>query len=343
MYDNYYAPEQIRIENKSIAIYQLYHWMKTGFVKPRTEPQKSRIWNCQNQSLLIESILLNIPISIFYFNEDVDGSMTIIDGMQRLTAIFQFMNNKLRLQNLQYLYEYQGYLYEELPKRYQRKIDETPLSINILDSRCSSAVKLDILRRINTIGTPLNNQQIRMLIANDKIKDLINGMASSRNAKFHIYPDFSRLKMNKQEFCVYYLAFKINSEYTDLLTSPTLMLDNAILQLNELPTSQLDDLYNSFIISLSRCNALFGDALWIWTRRVKYKLLAVSACICLSEGDRDLNWFLSNHENGRHFLDALYREKAQINFPLNNNIIIDTIHHYICIIKNFLRELEYEN
>lgn len=94
MYDNYYAPEQIRIENKSIAIYQLYHWMKTGFVKPRTEPQKSRIWNCQNQSLLIESILLNIPISIFYFNEDADGSMTIIDGMQRLTAIFQFMNNK---------------------------------------------------------------------------------------------------------------------------------------------------------------------------------------------------------------------------------------------------------
>lgn len=114
MYDNYYAPEQIRIENKSIAIYQLYHWMKTGFVKPRTEPQKSRIWNCQNQSLLIESILLNIPISIFYFNEDADGSMTIIDGMQRLTAIYQFMDHQSRLHGLQYLYEYQGYLCEEL-------------------------------------------------------------------------------------------------------------------------------------------------------------------------------------------------------------------------------------
>jgi hypothetical protein len=118
MYDNYYAPEQIRIENKSIAIYQLYYWMKTGFVKPRTEFKKNRIWNCQNQSLLIESVLLNIPISIFYFNEDADGSMTIIDGMQRLTAIHQFMDNQFRLQGLQYLYEYQGYLYELESKKF---------------------------------------------------------------------------------------------------------------------------------------------------------------------------------------------------------------------------------
>ena len=41
--------------------------------------------------------------------------MTIIDGMQRLTAIYQFMDHQSRLHGLQYLYEYQGYLCEELP------------------------------------------------------------------------------------------------------------------------------------------------------------------------------------------------------------------------------------
>jgi len=45
-------------------------------------------------------------MSIFYFHEDADGSMTIIDGMQRLTAIYQFMDHQSRLHGLQYLYEY---------------------------------------------------------------------------------------------------------------------------------------------------------------------------------------------------------------------------------------------
>lgn len=340
MYDNYYAPEQIRIENKSIAIYQLYHWMKTGFVKPRTEPQKSRIWNCQNQSLLIESILLNIPISIFYFNEDADGSMTIIDGMQRLTAIFQFMNNKLRLLNLQYLYEYQGYLYEELPKRYQRKIDETPLSINILDSRCSSAVKMDILRRINTIGTPLKNQQIRMLMANDKTKDLLSDMISSKDFEIHTSLDFSMHKADRQEFCIYYLAFKFNKECTAPLTTPALMLDKTILLLNELPISELDYLYDSFITGLKRCNALFEGELWRRTKRMNYKFLAVSACICLSEYEQSLSWFKSHQKNGIRFLESLYEEKTEPYPKYKVNYIIQ---YYIRRINNFLRELEYEN
>ncbi len=56
--------------------------------------------------------------------------MTIIDGMQRLTAIYQFMDHQSRLHGLQYLYEYQGYLCEELPT----------VSIPCISDRFSTAV-----------------------------------------------------------------------------------------------------------------------------------------------------------------------------------------------------------
>ena len=217
------------------------------------------------------------------------------------------MNNKLRLLNLQYLYEYQGYLYEELPKRYQRKIDETPLSINILDSRCSSAVKMDILRRINTIGTPLNNQQIRMLMANDKTKDLLSDMISSKDFEIHTSLDFSMHKADRQEFCIYYLAFKFNKECT---------------------------------ARLKRCNALFEGELWRRTKRMNYKFLAVSACICLSEYEQSLSWFKSHQKNGIRFLESLYEEKTELYSKYKVNYIIQ---YYIRRINNFLRELEYEN
>ena len=61
------------------------------------------VWENFEKSRLIESILLRIPLPMFYFAEDNEGKLTVVDGLQRITTIKDFMDNKFPLKNLQYL------------------------------------------------------------------------------------------------------------------------------------------------------------------------------------------------------------------------------------------------
>jgi uncharacterized protein with ParB-like and HNH nuclease domain len=67
--------------------------------------QRNLVWDDLRKSRLIESILLRIPLPIFYFAQDEDGRISVVDGLQRLSTIRDFMNNNFRLNNLEYLQE----------------------------------------------------------------------------------------------------------------------------------------------------------------------------------------------------------------------------------------------
>ncbi|MFP3577751.1 DUF262 domain-containing protein, partial [Brevibacillus sp. SIMBA_040] len=79
-------------------------------------------WSAKQKSRLIESLLMNIPLPIFY----MDGSRMpwkIIDGLQRLTVLDEFMNKNLfALSDLQYQFDIEGLYFNDLPFSYQRKI-----------------------------------------------------------------------------------------------------------------------------------------------------------------------------------------------------------------------------
>lgn len=57
--------------------------------------QRDYVWDDVRKSRLIESILLNIPLPVFYFARDKDGKLQVVDGVQRLTTIYKFFHNEL--------------------------------------------------------------------------------------------------------------------------------------------------------------------------------------------------------------------------------------------------------
>ncbi|XZG69054.1 DUF262 domain-containing protein [Chitinibacteraceae bacterium HSL-7] len=138
--------------------------------------RQANVWDAKRKARLIESILLRIPLPSFYFSEDLQGSYAVVDGLQRLCAVFHFKNvvllnsstganlAPLRLKGLQYLKELEGKSYSELDRKFQRRISELEITANIIRANTPSAVKFNVFARLNQGGMPLNAQEIRNAI-----------------------------------------------------------------------------------------------------------------------------------------------------------------------------------
>lgn len=153
--------------------------------------RQANVWDVKRKSRLIESILLKIPLPSFYFSEDLDGGYAVVDGLQRLCAIFHFKNVSLlnsttgarlaplRLKGLQYLKELEGKGYECLDRKFQRRISELEITANVIRANTPSAVKFNVFARLNQGGLPLNAQEIRNAIFPGEWRNELRRLAES--------------------------------------------------------------------------------------------------------------------------------------------------------------------
>lgn len=154
--------------------------------------RQANVWDAKRKARLIESVLLRIPLPSFYLSEDADGSYSVVDGLQRLCAIFHFMDVQtlekatgaklppLQLNNLQYLKELEGATFSKLERKFQRRITELEISTNIIRSNTPSAVKFNVFARLNQGGMPLTAQEIRNAIFPGAWRGHIREMAECR-------------------------------------------------------------------------------------------------------------------------------------------------------------------
>ena len=173
-----YDADKIRVDSKIFPVFQIKRLIDLGMLDLMPAFQRKGVWDNRRKSLLIESLMLRIPIPAFYFDEDDNSKKTVIDGLQRLSAINSYMNGEFSLSGLQYLQEEcGGRFFTELQQKYQTRIEDAQLTVNILDSRSPENVKFDIFRRVNTGGIPLNAQEIRNVLASDSTRRFLLLMA----------------------------------------------------------------------------------------------------------------------------------------------------------------------
>lgn len=211
-----YDPKLIRVDTKTFALSYVETLICSGDLDLSPDFQREFVWtDITRQSRLIESLMLRIPLPVFYLSQDAEGTFKVVDGVQRLTVIHSFLNNKFKLKNLEYLKDIEGKWYKNLsrstkdsiPQLYARRIEQTQLYFNIIDPQAPEKVKYDIFKRINTGGKSLNAQEIRNCLSNDKTRQLLSNMVNINSFQNATRGSISSTRMADKELALRFVAF----------------------------------------------------------------------------------------------------------------------------------------
>lgn len=206
-----FDPSKIRVETKNTQMDALIKRIRNNEIDLSPDFQRlAGIWSDTVQSRLIESMLIKIPLPAFYMDATDDNRWLVVDGLQRLTTIRRFVvQEELSLTGMEFLTEYNGKKYSELPRGLKRRIEETDIVIYQIQPGTPDRVKFDIFRRINTGGAPLSSQEIRHALNQGKVTKFLQEVASSRDFLAATDYGVSPKRMDDRECVLRFLAFSM--------------------------------------------------------------------------------------------------------------------------------------
>lgn len=219
------------------------------------------LWSPQTQSRLIESILIRLPIPAFYFDVLEDDHWQVVDGLQRLSTIKNFVINKnLSLTRLEFLTDYEGFHYNDLPRSLKRRIDEFQTSVYLIKPGTPVEMKYSLFNRINTGGLKLKPQEIRHALS----QGVNHGRASKFLKDISEHTSFTQVvtgknaRMTHQELVLRHMAFRLFGSNTYKSSLPK-FLDNAMIDLGELGDKKIMSFRDDFLASMETAYSIFKD------------------------------------------------------------------------------------
>ena len=178
-------PEHIRVSTRSFSLRNVIDMITDGGLDLAPDFQRLHVWGPVQKVLLIESVLLQIPLPAFYFAEDTNGVMQVVDGVQRLSTINDFVTGDPKrgggfpLVGVEYLSDVRGKRFNDLPPVWKRRIYNTQIVAHVIEPSTPADVMYDIFRRINTGGTPLRAQEIRHCVSKQRSRAFLKELATT--------------------------------------------------------------------------------------------------------------------------------------------------------------------
>lgn len=252
-----FDPKSIVITKKNISLDVIIRRLQNDTIEFNPAYQRNEIWDEIKQSRLIESLMLNIPIPLFYVSADENGKWEVVDGLQRLTAIKLFLVDKvLKLKKLEFWNKYENCGIDELPPIITNRIYETEFTFVIIEPGSPEELKYNIFNRINTGGVALKSQEIRNALYNGKGTKFLKKLVKSKEFLRATDNSLKDIRMDAQETILRCLCYIIGdtSEYTENDTQQS-FLDRNIQKLNSLKV--LDDVESKFLLGMNRGYELF--------------------------------------------------------------------------------------
>lgn len=258
--------KQIKTDSYPMSIGELANLYRDGDLNINPIYQRLFRWDIAQQSALIESILLGIPVPPIYVYQDGEGKWNLIDGLQRLSTIFKFMgilknhkddededeDNTAQPEALvatKFLKELKNKVWasgnesESLTEVQRRLIKRAKLPIIIIDQSSDDFAEYEMFQRLNTGGSSLSPQEIRncvLIIKNEKIYKSFKEL-SEENVFRQALPltEKDEKEQGYIELVVKYFVLKYSSlsEVSDSENYNT-MLTNEVLKI--IDTHQID-------------------------------------------------------------------------------------------------------
>ena len=253
-----FNPDEISINSKTVSLDSVLRRMKNGTIRLTPPFQRKSVWDDIRKSRLIESMMLNIPLPMFYISSDADGNWDVVDGLQRITTIKEFILGKynldkerydekgFKLKKLEFWGSLDGKRYDELPGKLYNNIADTELQFTIINPDTPEEVKRNIFKRINTGGMPLTSQEIRHALYQGTSTKLLEKLSENKEFLWAVTRvDDSR--MGARELILRFLSFYIR-DYTQYKKDSSMdaHLSNTMRIINNIDNLSINSITQEF-------------------------------------------------------------------------------------------------
>jgi hypothetical protein len=259
------APAAVRGEERKIftsssdpTIKDLHDRYKDGELSLQPDFQRQFVWDRTRSSRLIESVLLGVPLPIIYLAEEGDGNESVIDGQQRLTSFFEFLDGTLKLSGLRVRETLNGMKFSELPKDAQSIIKKTSLRAITIKRESDKDLKFEIFERLNSGSVALNDQELRNCIYRGSYIKLLKEL--SEDADFRKLLNFSGpdKRMRDVEMVLRFAAF-YRTTYLNYSPPMKSFMNNEMEKHQHLSPSAQEEIRYAFKKSCQLVFSLLGE------------------------------------------------------------------------------------
>lgn len=156
--------KSVRVTKKDFSIFELFRKYDQGKLILEVDFQRNDVWDNKQKSELIESILMGLPLPIFYFKQQDNATYVVVDGKQRLSALFSYFADEFSLKNLKILSFLNNKKFKDLSGElgiYQSQLEDYQVYSHVILPPTPDKILFDIFDRVNRGGTQLNKQEIR--------------------------------------------------------------------------------------------------------------------------------------------------------------------------------------
>ncbi len=220
--------------------------------------QRRKVWEDSRSSRLIESLILEVPLPVFYLAEGADGNEEVIDGQQRLTAFFRFLHNDYPLKALKALPQLNGMYFKDLDKPTQKLIRDSSIRTITFKKESDENLRFEIFERLNTGAVPLNRQELRNCVYRGPYNELLIELAKD--------PDYMALmglkgpekRMKDVEYVLRFAAFH-HATYLKYKPPIARFLDEDMRKFQRASNQERADLRSAFKTAVSLVRSLLGQ------------------------------------------------------------------------------------
>lgn len=256
--------KKITFTPKDAEVFSLHRSYKNGRLLIQPNYQRKFVWDAKKASLLIESILINIPIPIIYLAATQDDKINVIDGQQRLTSIFSFMDGRFpdgkefKLTGLQVLTELKGLTFKELDEVSKNKITDYSIRTITFSSDSDPDLQYEIFSRLNTGSIALNTQELRNCIYRGNFNEFIKELASDHDYLKLLGLSAPHKRMIDVELVLRFISFYKNT-YINYKSPIKTFLNDTMRMYKDIDDSEKKKIRAAFKQAVSNLTSLLGE------------------------------------------------------------------------------------
>jgi hypothetical protein len=169
---------EIRTDKLDMSYGELGNLYENDELKIRPEYQRLFRWTPTQKTRFIESILLGFPTPAIFVAEDPQGIWELVDGLQRVSTVLEFMgtlrdplNGQLKPPSRLVKGEHNprlptmdGMGFSDLSLQARLSIKRAGCRVEVIKIASKSTMKYEVFERLNTGGSGLTDQEVRNCI-----------------------------------------------------------------------------------------------------------------------------------------------------------------------------------